>query len=148
MEGDAERRKRRIAPSGAVRRSRPRSGRTSHRFLAERPGAEEALRRTLTLKLATVREDGEPTRRREVRTEFLYDEWQRVTELAGYPNRLLVTATTTAGETYSEVAHEAIFKRWDKLKGWVVAEREFLSWHSRPAVRGRRRLRKRRAARC
>lgn len=30
------------------------------RFLAERPGAEDALRRTLTLKLATVREDGDP----------------------------------------------------------------------------------------
>ena len=34
------------------------------RFLAEHPGAEDALRRVLTLKLATVREDGEPTRRR------------------------------------------------------------------------------------
>src|SRR6516225_1884058 len=29
-------------------------------FLAKRPGAEDALRRILTLKLATVREDGEP----------------------------------------------------------------------------------------
>ena len=36
----------------------------ANRFLAERPGAEDALRRILTLKLATVREDGEPTRRR------------------------------------------------------------------------------------
>ena len=33
-------------------------------FLASHPKAEEALRRVLTLKLATVREDGEPTRRR------------------------------------------------------------------------------------
>ncbi len=36
----------------------------ANRFLAEHPGAEDALRRVLTLKLATVREDGEPTRRR------------------------------------------------------------------------------------
>ena len=35
-------------------------------FLADNPGAEEALKRLLTLKLATVREDGEPTRRRAV----------------------------------------------------------------------------------
>ena len=32
-------------------------------FLARYPKAEETLRRVLTLKLATVREDGEPTRR-------------------------------------------------------------------------------------
>ena len=33
-------------------------------FLATHPTAEEALRRVLTLRLSTVREDGEPTRRR------------------------------------------------------------------------------------
>jgi hypothetical protein len=31
------------------------------------------------------------------------------------PNRLLVTVTPESGETYAEVAHEAIFRRWDKL---------------------------------
>ena len=99
-------------------------------FLAEHPGAEAALKRILTLKLATVREDGEPTRRRAARDEFSDEEWRLVSELAGYPNRLLVTATTEAGETYAEVAHEAIFRRWDKLKEWIAAEREFLSWRS------------------
>ena len=77
-----------------------------------------------------MREDGEPTRRRAFRAEFSDEEWRLVSELAGYPNRLLVTATTAAGETYAEVAHEAIFKRWDKLKEWIAAEREFLSWRS------------------
>ena len=33
-------------------------------FLASHPNSEETLRRIFTLKLATVREDGEPTRRR------------------------------------------------------------------------------------
>ena len=94
------------------------------------PGAEDALRRMLTLKLATVREDGEPTRRRVFRTEFSDEEWRLVSELSGYPNRLLVTATTEAGETYAEVAHEAIFRRWGKLKEWIAAEREFLAWRS------------------
>jgi formylglycine-generating enzyme required for sulfatase activity len=102
----------------------------ANRFLAERPGTENMLKRILTLKLATVREDGEPTRRRALRAEFPDEEWRLVSELCGYPNRLLVAATTAAGETYAEVAHEAIFKRWDKLKEWIAAERAYLIWHS------------------
>jgi len=102
----------------------------ANRFLAERPRAEDALRRVLTLKLATVREDGEPTRRRAAREEFSDEEWRLVSQLSGYPNRLLVTATTEGGETYAEVAHEAIFRRWGKLREWIAAEREFLAWRS------------------
>src|SRR5208337_5346046 len=102
----------------------------ANRFLAERPGAEDALRRVLTLKLATVREEGEPTRRRAGRAEFSDEEWRLVSELAGNPYRLLVTVTTEAGETYAEVAHEAIFRRWGKLEEWIAAEREFLAWRS------------------
>ena len=100
------------------------------KFLAEHHGAEDALRRILTLRLATVREDGEPTRRRADRSEFSSEEWRLVSELADYPNRLLVTVGTTAGETYAEVAHEAIFRRWDKLRQWIAEEREFLVWRS------------------
>jgi formylglycine-generating enzyme required for sulfatase activity len=100
----------------------------ANKFLATRPGAEAALRRVLTLRLATVREDGEPTRRRALRSEFSGEEWRLVSELADYPYRLLVTVTTDAGETYAEVAHEAIFRRWDKLREWIAAEREFLAW--------------------
>jgi formylglycine-generating enzyme required for sulfatase activity len=100
-------------------------------FLVEHPGAEDALRRIFTLKLATVREDGEPMRRRALRSEFSEDEWRLVTELADHPNRLLVTATPDAGEAYAEVAHEAIFSRWDRLRQWIAAEREFLAWRSR-----------------
>jgi formylglycine-generating enzyme required for sulfatase activity len=102
----------------------------ANRFLAERPGTENILKRILTLKLATVREDGEPTRRRALRAEFPDEEWRLVSELCGYPNRLLVTATTAAGETYAEVAHEAIFRRWKKLRDWIAAEREFLAWRT------------------
>ena len=102
----------------------------ANKFLAEHPASEDAIRCILTLKLATMREDGEPTQRREFRAEFSREEWRLVSELAGYPNRFLVTATTVAGETYAELAHEAIFKRWMKLKEWVAAEREFLAWCS------------------
>ena len=97
-------------------------------FLARHPNAEEALRRIFTLKLATVREDGAPTRRPAPRSEFSADEWRLVSELADYPHRLLVTATPENGETYAEVAHEALFQRWEKLRQWMATEREFLIW--------------------
>ena len=77
-----------------------------------------------------MREGEEPTRRRALRSEFTDEEWRLVSELADHPNRLLVTATPEAGETYAEVAHEAIFRRWDKLRDWIAAEREFLAWRS------------------
>jgi formylglycine-generating enzyme required for sulfatase activity len=99
-------------------------------FLATHPGAEDALRRVLTLRLADVHEEGEPTRRRAPRSEFSDDEWRLISELADHPNRLLVTVTPESGETYAEVAHEAIFRRWDKLRDWIAAEREFLTWRS------------------
>jgi formylglycine-generating enzyme required for sulfatase activity len=100
-------------------------------FLASHPGEESTLRRVLTLRCATVREDGEPTRRRAVRSEFADEEWRIVSELANYPNRLLVIVTPEGGgEAFAEVAHEAIFWRWDKLKDWIAAEREFLAWRN------------------
>ena len=102
----------------------------ANNFLAQYPGAEDALRGILTLKLATVREDGEPTRRRVPRSEFTDEEWRLVGELADYPNRLLVVATSEAGETYAEVAHETIFRRWEKLRNWIANEREFLAWRT------------------
>jgi hypothetical protein len=103
----------------------------ANNFVATHPGDEAALRRMLTRRLATTREDGELTPRRAPRGEFSPEEWRLVTALADYPNRLLVMFTTEAGETYAEVAHEAIFRRWDKLREWVTGEREFLVWRSR-----------------
>src|SRR5262249_41261339 len=98
------------------------------------PNSENVLRRILTLKLATVHEEGDPTRRRAPRSEFTEEEWLLVSELADHPYRVLITATPEGGpeegEVYAEGAHEAIFRRWDKLKGWIAAEREFLIWKS------------------
>ncbi len=53
-----------------------------------------------------------------------------MSELADHPHRLLVTVAPESGETYAEVAHEAIFRRWDKLREWMAAERDFLIWKS------------------
>jgi TIR domain len=102
----------------------------ANKFLAEHPDAQDSVRRILTLKLATVREDSEPTRRRALRSEFSEDEWKLVSELADHPNRLLVTVAPEGSETYAEVAHEAIFRRWGTLRDWIAAEREFLAWRT------------------
>src|SRR5262245_9780872 len=99
-------------------------------FFAIHPNSEDKLRRIFTLRLATVREGEEPTRRRALRSEFSDDEWRLVSELADHPNRLLVIATSEAAETYAEVAHEAIFRRWEKLRDWIAAERVFLAWRT------------------
>jgi formylglycine-generating enzyme required for sulfatase activity len=100
------------------------------KFLAAHPDREEAIKRILTLKLATVREESEPARRRAPRSEFSDDEWRLVGELAGHPNRLVVTAVPEGGEAYAEIAHEAVFRRWDRLREWITEAREFLIWKS------------------
>ncbi len=99
-------------------------------FLENHPDSEASLRRLFTVRLATVRSDGVPMRRRAMRSEFNDAEWRMVSELADHPHRLLVVATLDNGEVYAEVAHEAIFGRWDKLRQWIAAEREFLAWRS------------------
>src|SRR5262245_52064961 len=82
----------------------------ANNFLATHPKSQDELRRIFTLRLATMREREDPTRRRALRSEFTAEEWRLVTELADHPNRLLVTATTEGGQTYAEVAHEVIFR--------------------------------------
>ena len=100
-------------------------------FLSGHPDSLPALQRIFTLRLATVRENSEPTRRRAHRSEFSDNEWRLVSELADHPNRLLVvTAPPEGHEAYAEVAHEAIFRRWDRLRDWIANEREFLAWRS------------------
>jgi hypothetical protein len=94
-------------------------------FLDAYPKSQDELRRIFTLKLATVREGEEPTRRRALRSEFSDEQWRLVSELANHPNRLLVTATPEGGETYAEVAHEAIFRRWGKPRDWMLRSASF-----------------------
>jgi hypothetical protein len=48
-----------------------------------------------------------------------------ISELANDPNRLLITTTSEVNEPHAEIAHEAIFRRWSKLREWIAAEREF-----------------------
>jgi hypothetical protein len=46
--------------------------------------------------------------------------------------RLLVTGRDQAtGEDTLEVAHEALIWHWERLRGWLDQDREFLLWHQR-----------------
>jgi hypothetical protein len=110
----------------------------ANEFLSAHPASERDVRRIFTLKLATAREDGEPVRRRAPRSEFTDQEWRLVSELSDHPYRLLVIATSDHDETYAEVAHEAIFRRWDKLREWIAGELQFLAWRGEIEVARRR----------
>jgi formylglycine-generating enzyme required for sulfatase activity len=99
-------------------------------FLADHPASTDAIRRIFTLNLATVREDGQTTRRQAPRSEFSDEQWRLVSALADHPNRLLATSTSEAGVVHAEVAHEAIFRRWARLRDWIKDERDFLAWRT------------------
>lgn len=45
--------------------------------------------------------------------------------------RLLVSRSDDGGERVLEVAHEALFRSWDRLAAWLSADREFLLWRAR-----------------
>ena len=47
--------------------------------------------------------------------------------------RLLVSDGREGGAGTLEVAHEALFRSWEKLTGWLDADREFLLWRRRVA---------------
>jgi len=65
----------------------------ANRFLATRPEYQDELRRIFTLKLATVREGEEPTRRRVRRSEFTEEEWRLVSELTDTaPSKLTMSS--------------------------------------------------------
>lgn len=76
--------------------------------------------------------DGEGTpdareviRRRELRAE----DWPLVERLADA--RLVMIGRTESGEETAEVAHEALIGAWDRLKGWLEADRAFGLWRQR-----------------
>ncbi|HVZ19128.1 MAG TPA: SUMF1/EgtB/PvdO family nonheme iron enzyme [Terriglobales bacterium] len=98
-------------------------------FIAAHLDREAMLKRILTLKLATVREDGLLARRRAFRSEFSHDEWLLIDELTDHPNRLVITGCD-GGEVYAEIAHETVFQRWDTVRKWVAETRDFLIWKS------------------
>jgi hypothetical protein len=96
-------------------------------FLAKNPTQVDAVKRLFTLRLTHVPREGEPVRRRMVRTPEREADWQLAQTLAGPKWRLLVTGENE-GRGTAEVAHEVLLKTWPALQGWLKDQREFLIW--------------------
>ena len=100
-------------------------------FVAMHRGAEDQIRDLFIRKLLVMRENDEPIPRPARRSEFSEDEWRLVCELADYPYRLLVLTTPASGQTYAEVASDAIFRSWPRFREWLYRERQFLVWRAK-----------------
>ncbi len=99
----------------------------AERYIRENPEKEETVRRLFVPRLVRVPKDGPALRRRATLNALTVEERQAADDLAGADHRLLVTSETN-GEAMVEVAHEALFTAWDRLKNWIASRREFLEW--------------------
>ena len=89
--------------------------------------ADQARARQIFEQLVRPGEGTEDTRRTATRDEIDETSWPLVQRLAG--QRLVVTGLdpSTGSETV-EVVHEALIQRWERLRGWMAADRAFRSW--------------------
>lgn len=103
-------------------------GRSAEALCPAEPAAVEPLRRAL-LKLVRLDADGRFVRQPRAWPELppaarpLLERFVQA--------RLLVARADAAGERLLEVAHEALFRGWERLAGWLAADRAFLLWRER-----------------
>jgi WD40 repeat protein len=92
--------------------------------------SEQRLAQKVFLQLVYPGTGQEDTRRMATREE-LEDAWSVVQTLASYPARLLVTGYSETGEQTAEVSHEALIRRWGRLRNWMSDYRTFRTWQER-----------------
>ncbi|HYC59247.1 MAG TPA: toll/interleukin-1 receptor domain-containing protein [Thermoanaerobaculia bacterium] len=94
---------------------------------AQQKSAKKLLMRLVRVSRAD--EEGSDTRRRAHRDEIGTEDWKLVHGFAGERARLVVVSKDPAsGEDSVEVVHEALIRRWDRLREWLNTDREFLLW--------------------
>jgi hypothetical protein len=101
----------------------------ANKFLAQNPNDYEAVKRLFTLRLAFVPEEGEPVRRQVPRDRLAPDERRLADKLASGEWRLVLAGTEKGspdGPSIVEIVHEVLLSRWDSLREWLKAERQFL----------------------
>jgi WD40 repeat protein len=81
------------------------------------------------IQLVRPGEGAEDTRRVATRTEIRDQNWLLVQHLAD--RRLVVTGLDDTGNEIVEVVHEALISNWERLQGWIEAERAFRTWQER-----------------
>jgi WD40 repeat protein/serine/threonine protein kinase len=98
--------------------------------------------RQIFLRLVTVGNEGADTRRRVLRSELTSLEGEiepRQTVIETFGTRRLLSFDRdpiTRGPTV-EVAHEALLREWDRLRGWIEGAREDIRTQGRLAVAAR-----------
>jgi WD40 repeat protein len=104
-------------------------------FARLRPEEQTAVRRLFSrlVRVARPEEAGEDTRQRTHLSDADAVERRVASELADA--RLLVTGGDAHNGNLSvEIAHEALIRNWDRLRGWLNEDREFLLWRQRSQV--------------
>ena len=93
-------------------------------------GEDQRKVQQIFLRLVRPGEGEADTRRRATLEEVGVGDHRLAQHLAD--ERLLVTSQRAGGgEETIEVSHEALIRHWDRLKGWVDADRRFLLWQQR-----------------
>jgi WD40 repeat protein/DNA-binding SARP family transcriptional activator len=89
--------------------------------------ADQARARQVFEQLVRPGEGTEDTRRSATRDEIGEANWPLAQRLAD--QRLVVTGREAgSGHESVEVVHEALIQRWERLRGWMAADRAFRSW--------------------
>ena len=72
-------------------------------------------------------EGTDDTRRIATRAEIGEANWPLAQRLAD--RRLVVTGLdASTGHETAEIVHEALIKRWERMRGWMEADRAFRAW--------------------
>lgn len=90
--------------------------------------AEASLKRAFSA-MARVNDSGEFVRRTALLDDLAAEVLPWLERFAA--ERLLVFRADAQGRRTVEVAHEALFRSWARLRGWLDEDREFLLWRRR-----------------
>jgi hypothetical protein len=107
-------------------------------LLGELSEGQKTAARRLMLRLVRVSdaaEEGADTRRRARRDELDAEAWKLVDFFTSARARLLIAdKDPVSGIDTVEVAHEALIRKWDRLRQWLDENRQFLLWRQRLAI--------------
>ena len=95
------------------------------------PGEAQAAFDPLCKQLVTLREGGEPTRRRAFYSTLTRSPEAKTLVDALVASRLLTADQSPDGERVIAVAHEALLRHWPRLVAWVADNKLFLDTRSR-----------------
>jgi len=87
------------------------------------------------VRVARPEDEGNDTRKRVVIKEILnYSDILKVAYDLTNARLLVMGRDDSTSEEYVELAHEAIITSWDRLKTWLVEDREFLLWKQKTSI--------------